>query len=150
MSRAQRHSKILDIISNFDIETQEELVERLVANGFAATQATVSRDIKELGLIKTLTDKGVYKYDTLGKDKGKVSAKHKNLFLEAVISISAVNNMVLIKTLSGSAQAVLSVVNILDMSESLGNVAGDDAILAVCADPENAAALCEKLKNIFE
>lgn len=149
MSRAQRHSRILEIISSDDVETQEELVLRLEKSGFPATQATVSRDIKELGLIKTMNDKGVYKYAALKTEAHRVSEKHKNVFLEAVIKVFNVNNIVLIKTLGGSAQAVFAVVARMDFPENLGGVAGDDTILLVCATTETAAALSEKLKNLF-
>ncbi|HPG92310.1 MAG TPA: arginine repressor [Clostridia bacterium] len=150
MSRSQRHSKILEIIASMDIETQEEIVSELVRSGFSATQATVSRDIKELGLIKILSDKGFYKYAAIKGADNKVSNKLVNIFKDAVNSVTSAENIVIVKTLSGSANAVLSVINQLNFPESLGNVACDDTILMVCPDSSKAENLKQKIKNLFE
>lgn len=150
MSRTQRHSQILELIASKDVETQEELVAELTKNGFSATQATVSRDIKELGLIKILSDKGFYKYAAIKGADSKVSSKLVNIFKDAVSSVVKAENIVVIKTLKGSANAVLSVINQLNYPESLGNVACDDTILMVCADSVKSETLKLKIKNLFE
>lgn len=126
-----RHAKILQIIKEKDIETQEQLAEELRNRNIDVTQATVSRDIKELRLVKVLSPSGVYKYAYLDKTDSGISEKLFRVFSESVISIDHANNLIVIKTVVGGAQAAASVVDTLDWNEIVGCIAGDDTILVV-------------------
>ena len=150
MSRSTRQSKILDIIANKDIDTQEELTERLNNEGYKISQATISRDIKELGLVKTLSSNNKYKYTSVKSKDIRVSEKHLNVFREAVITIVSANNLVIVKTLSGSANAVGMVIDQLHFPEMLGSVAGDDTLLIIGKSNEDAYILNQKLLGIIE
>lgn len=150
MSRSTRQSKILDIITNKDIETQEELVAELSACGIAVTQATISRDIKELGLVKTLSANSTYKYTSVKSKDIKISEKLLNVFREAVITIVSANNLVIVKTLSGSANAVAMVIDQMHFPEMFGSVAGDDTLLIIAKSNEDAYILNQKLLGISE
>lgn len=150
MSRSTRQSKILDIIANKDVETQEDLVAELAENGITVTQATISRDIKELGLVKTLTANNKYKYTSVKTRDVKVSEKLLNVFREAVITIVSANNMVIVKTLSGSANAVGMVIDQMRFPEMFGSVAGDDTLLIIAKSNEDAYVLNQKLLGITE
>ena len=103
--KVSRHSKILELINSMDIETQEELADILKKSGFDVTQATVSRDIKELKLIKVMGNEGNYKYATISPNEGFLSDKLLNILAHTVISVERVNNFVVVKTITGSAGA---------------------------------------------
>ena len=148
MLRSTRQSKILDLIQMKNISTQEELSSELAVHGFKVTQATVSRDIKELGLIKAMNDKGEYKYVTVSSVEQKVPVKLINVFKEAVITFIPVNNLLIIKTLSGSAGAVANVVDQLNPREMLGSVAGDDTLLIIAENAEAVDVLLDKLVGL--
>jgi len=146
--KLQRHAKILELIQQKDIETQEELAEELRSHGFDVTQATVSRDIKELRLIKVLTPAGTYKYATMSKMDSKNWEKLIRVFVEAVTSIDYANNLIVIKTLSGNAQAAAAAIDALNWPEILGCVAGDDTILVVVRDANKAKDVVERFKKL--
>lgn len=148
MLRSTRQSKILELIQMKNISTQEELSSELAVHGFKVTQATVSRDIKELGLIKAMNDKGEYKYITVSSVEQKVPVKLINVFKEAVITFIPVNNLLIIKTLSGSAGAVANVVDQLNPREMLGSVAGDDTLLIIAENAEAVDVLLDKLVGL--
>ena len=148
MLRSTRQSKILELIQMKNISTQEELSSELAVHGFKVTQATVSRDIKELGLIKAMNDKGEYKYVTVSSVEQKVPVKLINVFKEAVITFIPVNNLLIIKTLSGSAGAVANVVDQLNPREMLGSVAGDDTLLIIAEKAEAVDVLLDKLVGL--
>ncbi|MCM1043769.1 MAG: hypothetical protein NC350_06185 [Corallococcus sp.] len=148
MLRSARQSKILSIISQYDIETQEELVNELKRNGFAVTQATISRDIKELNLVKTLGKDNRYKYTAISVVDRKLSAKYLNVFRETVVSVTVANNMVVVKTIANSAAAVGSVIEQLKIPEILGVVAYGDTLLAVASDYRSAVAIAEELNKV--
>ncbi len=148
MLRSTRQSKILELIQMKNISTQEELSSELAVHGFKVTQATVSRDIKELGLIKAMNDKGEYKYVTVSSVEQKVPVKLINVFKEAVITFIPVNNLLIIKTLSGSAGAVANVVDQLNPREMLGSVAGDDTLLIIAENAEAVDVLLDKLVGL--
>lgn len=150
MARSTRQSKILNLISSREIDTQEELVALLAQEGYNVTQATVSRDIKELGLIKAMSEKGKYRYTAAKSLDFKISIKLINVFREVVISIVVAGNLLVIKTLIGSANAAAMVVDNLNFSEVLGGVAGDDTFLLVTKDNTTANILSEKLQKIIE
>ncbi len=148
MSRAKRQSKILEIINNMSIETQDDLVRELSNNGFKVTQATISRDIKDLGLIKAATEGGVSRYVTVKSVDYIISTKLINVFKEAVVSFTTANNLVVVKTLSGCSTNVGMVVEQLNIPELVGCVSGYDTILMVTQTPENAIILKNKLETI--
>ena len=126
----KRQGAILEIIASGEIETQEELIERLAERGFHVTQATVSRDIKELKLVKVAAKSRKTKYAPLAGQALTIPEQLMPVFTHGLVS--AVNNLVLIKTLPGMAQAVASAIDSLKLSETLGTIAGDDALLIVC------------------
>lgn len=146
--RQKRQSQILKIISSRDIKTQEELTLSLKEYGFKTTQATVSRDIKELGLIKILSAEGGYKY--AAKPTEQVNKKHIDVFSDAVVDIKSAMHTVVIKTYPGMAQAVCASCDMLIGNKIIGSLAGEDTILIICEDEKNALELCGELKKIFK
>ncbi len=150
MTKTQRHNKIKDLIQKMDIDTQNALADQLNACGFNVTQATVSRDIKELGLVKVLAENGGYKYALPVKtaETMNISTKVINVFCESVLSIDCSQNIVVIKTLSGSANAAGTLIDKLNMPEILGCIAGDDTIFVVVSSTDVAPSVVDKLKKI--
>ena len=145
MSRSSRQSKILSIIASRDIETQDELVNELRLAGFDITQATISRDIKELGLLKTLTADNKYKYVTKHTIDVKVPDKLMNVLREAVVTVVAAENLVVVKTISDSAQAVSTAIEQMSIREVVGIVADRSTVLVVCAASHDAAIVKSKI-----
>lgn len=143
MKRNKRQLKIIEIINNFDVETQGELIELLNQAGFPTTQATISRDINELGIIKILTPNKRYKYVCPPDEKTNMANKYNNLFKCSVVSIKCAKNIIVIKTIIGSASSAAAFIDNLDISEIVGSLAGDDTIFLAVVD-ENAA---EKVKE---
>lgn len=139
----QRLEKVKELIARFDIETQDELIERLRAEGFAVTQATVSRDIRELKVSKVLGANGKYHYAVAATST--VNARHS--YMSSILSVAFANNLVVIKTGPGLAQAVAAEMESTENGELLGCVAGDDTILAVATSEATASVFCENLKK---
>lgn len=150
MTKAQRLTKIKEIIAKNDIDTQSALADALNSFGFNATQATVSRDIKELGLIKVPSQNGSYKYalpsDT--EETRSVSSKILNVFCESVISINYSENIIVVKTLSGSANAAAALIDKLNVPDIFGCIAGDDTIMVVVSAASKAPEVADKLRKI--
>lgn len=145
--KTRRHAKILELIKEFDIETQDELLRYLRSDGFDVTQATVSRDIKELRLVKSLSHTGKYKYSS-GTDGGKdMSSKFFSLFADSVLSVEAAMNIVVIKTMTGMAQAVCASMDAAFTQNFVGTLAGEDTIFVVCRDIEHAQEIQEEFRN---
>lgn len=142
-----RHQKILELIKNKEIDTQEMLIKHLEEIGIRATQTTISRDIRELKIVKGLTEKGTYKYVAPG-DKTEDSTFGRT-FANAIVRIEQARNIVVIKTLSGMANAIAVSVDALDFEEIIGSVAGDDTILLVTKEDDGARLVEEKLTEIF-
>ena len=143
--KAGRQTKILQLIQNYEINTQDELLRRLREEGFDVTQATISRDIKELRIIKASSPDGKYRYAT-GKDGGKDShTKFYSLFIDSVLSVVSAKNMVCIKSLPGMAQAICAAMDSLPWKGVVGTIAGDDTIFVLCNDNACAAQLTQKL-----
>lgn len=140
-----RHAKILEIIESFEIETQEELTNKLKEAGIDVTQATVSRDIKELRLIKTLTQDGKYKYEQRSNVDNILTNRLITIFTESFVFGDYANNIVIIKTLPGMAQASASAIDSLKWTEIIGTIAGDDTIMIVC----RAEKIAEEMVNKF-
>lgn len=147
--KVTRHSKILEIINSKDIETQEELAEELRKSGMDVTQATVSRDIKELKLIKVLSDKGRYKYATITHTENFLSNKLVNIFTQTVVSVENVDNFVIIKTISGSASAAAEAIDSLNFEGIAGSIAGDNTIFVLARDAEKAQTITQKMKKMI-
>ena len=146
MLRAARHAKILEIISEKEIETQEELCAELNARNYVVTQATISRDIRDLHLFKVAGVEKKYRYSYINEDESEVSPKMKSLFRDCVIGINYAQNMVVIKTLTGNGANAGTVVDKLNYQEVLGSVAGDDTLLVVCKDTDAAATVVDKIR----
>lgn len=145
--KSKRHAILLEIIQEYDIETQEELLEKLRQKNFNVTQATISRDIKELSLIKTPIGNGKYKYATGNKAGLDTLSNFNNLFKTAVISVDFAQNMIVLKTTSGMAQGVCAAIDSIEWDGMLGTIAGDDTIFIVAATSSRAASLTSELKK---
>ncbi len=147
MYRNARQAKILEIISKNEIETQEELCSELNKLNFNVTQATISRDIKDLKLFKVSGSVKKYKYASLEGAQEELSPRMINLFRESVISINHANNLIVIKTMRGNGQGGGSFVDSLQLDEIIGSVAGDDTVLVVVDSTEHTAAVADKLRE---
>lgn len=145
-----RHSKILEIINKLEIETQEDLARNLCDCGFNVTQATVSRDIKELRLIKVLTREGRYKYATLRQHESSMSDRFKKLFRDSVLTIDFSQNIIVIKTLVGAANAAAAALDALDLKDVVGTLAGDDTIFILIRNQENVDNAIQELKKLLQ
>ena len=145
-----RQSMILEIISQENIETQEQLLARLQERGITSTQATISRDIKQMHLIKEPVGQGVYKYAVSGnRTKLNFAEKLRTIFRESITSIAYAQNIVVLKTYSGMAQAAAAAIDALQMQDIVGSVAGDDTILLVLKTTEKANDVEAELKSVF-
>ena len=148
--KTKRQAKILEIVSSRDVETQEQLLQELQDSGFYCTQATVSRDIRELRIVKELTGSGTYRYATSTKEvRGTFSSRLNTIFRECVTGFDYAQNLVVIHTLPGLASAAGSAVDAMDMSFVLGTLAGDDTVMIVMKDTNAAAAFCGEIKNLL-
>ena len=146
----QRQAKIMEIISTRDIETQEQLLQALQEAGFYSTQATISRDIKELRVVKELTSFGTYRYTTSGKDGNHTfSARLNTIFRECITSIDYAQNIIVVKTMPGLAGAAASAIDGMSISVVVGTLAGDDTVMIVMRDNNAAAAFCGEIKNLL-
>lgn len=148
--KSKRHERILEIIVEKEIETQEELVDALVADGFKVTQATVSRDIKDLRLTKVPDERGGYKYTAIAANESGITDKMRQLFISAVLSIQSANNIIVIKTVTGSANTIGAVVDAINDPAVLGSVAGDDTIILVVASNSLVEGVVEKLNSLLK
>lgn len=147
--RNKRHDAILSLIKEQNIETQQDLTVALSGKGFAVTQATVSRDIKELRLLKKLNDDGKYVYThNIDSSGGDVSDNMSLILSKSLVSVDYALNTVVIKTLTGMAQGVASVLDAMHFPQCLGTIAGDDTIFVTTRSEEASQKLCKKLKNI--
>ena len=144
--KSARHAMILEIINSKDIETQEELAEELKRHGVRVTQATVSRDIKELRLFKVLSEKGGYKYAAVERGEQGLSERFVRIFSESVLSMVGAGNLVVIKTLSASANAAAEAIDSLNWPEILGTLAGDNTILVVVNGDDHVESVLARFK----
>lgn len=143
-----RHAKIVEVIDGNVIETQEEIAERLKQSGYDVTQATISRDIKELRLVKVLHSDGRYKYSQMSQTDGAVSNRLLNIFSEAFISCDFAQNILVMKTLPGMAHAVGECIDNLKWNEVLGTIAGDNNIMVICRSEILAEQMVNKLSRM--
>ncbi|GGE53901.1 transcriptional regulator AhrC/ArgR [Priestia taiwanensis] len=144
MNKGQRHIKIREIISSKDIETQDELVDILRNEGFNVTQATVSRDIKELHLVKVPLTDGRYKYSLPADQRFNPLQKLKKSLIDAFVKIDSAGHLIVLKTLPGNASAIGALIDHLDWHEIVGTICGDDTILIVCRTPEDTEGISER------
>lgn len=149
MLRSARHAKILEIISHNEIETQEELCEELNKLNYVVTQATISRDIRDLHLFKVAGVLKKYRYAYINDGEREISPKMKSLFRDCVVSVKTAQNLVVIKTLSGNGANAGAVVDKLNHEEIVGSVAGDDTLLIVCTDNQAAETVVEKINEFM-
>ena len=144
-----RQNKILELIEEYEISTQEALIQRLAEHGFDSTQTTISRDIRQLKLIKGPTGRGTYKYVAPEVRRGNDAPGHNSALTDAVIKIEMAQNIVVVKTMSGMANAIAVCIDSLKIKDIVGSVAGDDTILLVFKSVEKAAEIEVELKTVF-
>ena len=145
--KTKRHSKIVELINSYDIETQEELAQRLEEDGFAVTQATVSRDIRDLKLSKVVMANGKQKYSLMPKQDG-ISEKYVRILGEAFVSMDMAQNILVVKTVSGMAMAAAAALDSMQMSEIVGCIAGDETIMAAIRSVEDTVAVMERIRKL--
>ncbi|MBQ8332027.1 MAG: arginine repressor [Clostridia bacterium] len=148
--KIERQNRILELVSKYEIETQEDMMERLRAEGYMVTQATVSRDLKELKLTKSLTARGTYRYSVTSGMNQTGSVRLNNAMADSILRVDYSMNNVVIKTYPGMAQAVAFAVDSLNMHSILGCVAGDDTIIVVTRDTESSAQISEKIRELMK
>ena len=145
-----RQSKIIEIIQKNEVETQEELSEYLVREGYSVTQATVSRDIRELKLTKISMNNGRQKYAILNDAPDDMSQKYARILRDGFVSMDMAQNILVIKTVSGMANAVCAALDSMQMKEIVGSIAGDDTIMCAIRTVEDTTALMKKIRKIVE
>lgn len=148
--RYSRQNKILDLISTHDVETQDKLVDLLHKSGYRVTQATVSRDIKELQLVKTLTPGGKYKY-TMGVNLDQpVSDRFIKIFKETIQGVNSSGNIIVVKTLSGCANAAAEAIDTMSFPHIIGSLAGDNTFLLIADDPANVPVIVSQFTEMIK
>ena len=148
MDKNKRQQQLLEIVTKIEVNTQEELIKILEAQGLKVTQATISRDIKELGLIKTAGKSKKYRYARVFDKQGDTN-KLLELFKVAVVNITCAQNLIVVKTLTGNASAVAAAIDTQDIPEILGTLAGDDTVLVVAASNDAANAVVASLHSLL-
>ena len=145
-----RQAMILEIMSQENIETQEQLLTRLENRGIQCTQATISRDIKQMHLVKEPAGQGVYKYAVSGnRTKLNLEEKLRTIFRECIVSIDHAQNIVVVKTMPGLANGACSALDNMDMNDIVGSLAGDDTAFLVMRNTESAELLCQEIKDML-
>ena len=148
--KSQRQAKIMEIITTRNVETQEQLLEALQAEGFNSTQATISRDIKEMRIVKELSNLGTYRYATSAGEIGNsFTARLNKIFRECVISYDYAQNIIVIRTLPGLASAAASAIDGMNIHAVVGSLAGDDTVMIVMRDTNSAAVFCGEMKSLL-
>jgi transcriptional regulator of arginine metabolism len=147
--KGQRHVKIREIITGHEIETQDELVDSLQSAGFNVTQATVSRDIKELHLIKVPLDDGRYKYSMPADQRFNPMQRLRRALSDHFVSIDYADNLVVLKCLPGTANTICALLDNLEWSEIMGTIGGDDTILIICRSKEQSGSLINQIMSLL-
>lgn len=147
--RYSRQNKILEIINSHDVETQDQLQELLKEAGYTVTQATISRDIKDLQLVKTLASNGRYKYAENRNDNQPISERFIRIFRDTTVSYAAAENLIVVKTLSGCGNAAAEAIDCLELPHIVGSVAGDNTMLVVVDNVGNVPAIIEQFDKII-
>ncbi|MBE5751408.1 MAG: arginine repressor [Clostridia bacterium] len=150
MLKTARHAKILEIISRKEIETQEELCAELNALNLVVTQATISRDIRDLHLFKVAGIDKKYRYAYINDGESEISPKMKSLFRDCVVSVKNAKNLIVVKTLTGNGANAGTVVDKLNYDGVVGSVAGDDTLLIVCEDDDKAVLVAAKIADFMK
>jgi len=147
--KSTRHRKILEIIQEYPIETQDELISKLREVGIAVTQATISRDIRDLKLVKIACDGGQnkYRYAVSTSDEARISAKYRNIIRETVVKVDYADNIVVLKTYPGMAQAAAAAIDGMNWGDIVGSIAGDDTIFVLVRERETALELADKFRS---
>lgn len=149
--KQKRQEMILNIISNNDVDTQSRLMELLKESGFSATQATLSRDIRELRLVKVMTDTGIYKYDVPTQEKvTELSTKFRSIFSEAVVSVDYAFHIVVLKCHTGMASAACAALDNMKIRDVVGSLAGDDTIFVLLRNEQQALKLVSEIRQIIK
>lgn len=146
--KVNRHAKIVELISKYNIETQEELADRLNRAGFQVTQATVSRDIRDLKLTKVPTDAGRQKYAVLQHEESGIGEKYMRILKDAYVSMDMAQNILVIKTVSGMAMAAAAAIDAMKWHEVVGCIAGDDTIMCAIRSVEETVEVMDKISKI--
>ncbi|WP_019241330.1 MULTISPECIES: transcriptional regulator AhrC/ArgR [Bacillus] len=149
MNKGQRHIKIREIIVNNDIETQDDLVDALKNAGFNVTQATISRDIKELHLVKVPLLDGKYKYSLPADKRFNPLQKLKRALMDAFVSIDYANNLIVLKALPGNGNSIGVLIDKLDWPEILGTICGDDTCLIICRTEKDSEMISQKFLDML-
>lgn len=144
--KSARHNLILEIIDSMEIETQEELAEELKNRGVRVTQATVSRDIKELRLLKVLSEHGGYKYATVERAEKGMNDRFARILADSIVHVESVNNLIVVNTLTASANAAGEAIDSMKWKEVMGTIAGDNTLLIIARSEEAAEALMARFK----
>ena len=148
--KAQRQAKLLEIISTQNVDTQEQLLALLQEAGFRGTQATISRDIKELRIVKELTSLGTYRYTTSNNElEGSFTSRLNTIFRECVVNFDYAQNIIVIRTLPGLASAAASAIDGMNIHAVVGSLAGDDTVMVVMRDSNAAAVFCREIKSLI-
>ncbi|MDF2845016.1 MAG: argR [Herbinix sp.] len=147
--KISRQSKIIELINKYDIETQEELADRLMKDGYNVTQATVSRDIRELKLTKVAVDGGRQKYIVLQKTEPGMSEKYTRVLRDGFLSMDMAQNIMVVKTVPGMAMAVAAALDALQMNSIVGCIAGDDTVMCAIRTSEETITVMEKLSKLI-
>lgn len=148
--KSKRQAKIMEIISNQNVETQEQLLQYLLDAGYNSTQATISRDIKELRIVKELTGMGTYRYCAAAKEvPDTFSGRLNTIFRESITEIDYAQNIIVLHTMSGLASAAATALDAMHMNVVLGTLAGDDTVFIVMRDANAAAAFCGEIKSLM-
>ena len=150
MTKADRHKKILELITNQTVSTQTDLTNLLTEAGFDVTQATTSRDLQELRVMKMLLSDGTYKYTVSRESEGDISGKLRKVLAECLFDVDFAGNIVVLKTITGGAQAVAFALESVIHDEIVGSIAGDDTIMIVVRGEKNAKQLSMKLRNYIQ
>ena len=149
--KSKRHEKILELIRDHDIETQEQLLQQLQESGFNTTQATISRDMKELQLIKELTPSGSYRYTvSVHQNRRDFNDRLRNVFREGVTSVDLAQNIIVLKTMPGLANAAAAALDGMEIEEMVGSLAGDDTALLIMRTVQAAEQFCSDLRMMFK
>lgn len=147
--KASRQIRILELIKNKSIQTQEELANALKNEGYDVTQATVSRDIKELNLIKTISADGSYRYSVVSGVKQDQQDRLHKIFASTVLKVQSANNIIVLKTMQGSANTVAVVIDSLNNDDILGSVAGDDTVIIIVRSNEKVTSIENLIKDLI-
>ena len=148
--KIQRHAKIVELINQYDIDTQEELARRLKEAGFRVTQATVSRDIRELRLTKIAVDGGKQKYIVMNTQSSELDEKYLRILRDGFVSMDMAQNILVIRTVSGMAMAVAAAMDALNWKEIAGCIAGDDTIMCAIRSVDDTLLVMDKIQKILD